>query len=250
MLPTLLLFAIGVVSGLSSGLFGIGGALIGTPLLRVIVNMPPIYALATPLPVALPSAITGAIAYWRRGFVDRKLAQQAILIAVPMTIAGSFLTHWTSGMVLMAATAAMLITVAVLMLRKGPKDHRPGGKPTPFRIAIVSGTAGFIAGFLAIGGGTFLVPAFVRWLGVPMHQAIATSLVCVAAFAVPGTIVHAALGHIDWSAAFMLVFGTIPGSLLGAHLALRIKSRLLEILFGGLVTVFGAWFLVRTLCAQ
>jgi uncharacterized membrane protein YfcA len=242
------LIVVGLITGVSSGLFGIGGALIGTPLLRVVAQLPPLLALATPLPVAIPSAISGAVAYWRRGLVDTVLAVQTLRVAVPMTLLGSALTHWTSGAVLMAITALVLLYVAWSML------HTPTLESTqqrsPRRIALASAVAGFAAGFLAIGGGIVLVPVYVRWLGVPIHRALATSLVCVATMALPGTIVHAALGHIDWPAAALLAIAALPASALGAQLALRIKSRTLERTYAALLSAFGLWFLVRTLSGQ
>lgn len=77
-----LLLAVGMVTGFSSGLFGIGGSLIGTPLLRVVVQMPPLFALATPLPVVIPSALSGAATYWRQGLVNRALVIETLRIAL------------------------------------------------------------------------------------------------------------------------------------------------------------------------
>ncbi|MCX7930573.1 MAG: sulfite exporter TauE/SafE family protein [Chlorobi bacterium] len=245
------LVAVGAITGLCSGLFGIGGALIGTPLLRMVVGMAPLLSLATPLPVSIPSALSGTIAYWRRGMVERSLTLQTLRAALPMTLVGSVLTHWTSGTVLMVATACAVFYVAIAMLRRPPQTNNAlAASNSPLRITLATGFAGFIAGFLAIGGGMVLVPVFVRWLGVPIHRALATSLVCVAALAVPGTIVHGVLGHIDWQAAAVLAVASIPASQLGARLALRFPSRPLEIVYGGLLVLFGVWFLVRTLVAS
>ncbi len=247
---TVLLLAVGMITGISSGLFGIGGALIGTPLLRVLANMPPLFALATPLPVAIPSALSGALTYWRRGLVDKALTLQTLRIAVPMTIAGAMVTHWTGGTLLMAATALVLLYVAISMLRPLPRTAEHSVRLSPKRLAVASAIAGFTAGFLAIGGGIVLVPVFVRWLGVPVHRALATSLVCVAAMAIPGTVVHALLGHIDWMAVLVIAIAALPGSVLGARIALRLKSRTLEVLYGTFLAIFGVWFLVRTLSGQ
>lgn len=245
-----LLLAVGMVTGFSSGLFGIGGSLIGTPLLRVVVQMPPLFALATPLPVVIPSALSGAATYWRQGLVNRALVIETLRIALPATIVGSLLTHWTSGTLLMAATAGVLLYVAATMLHPNRKAQSATYRNASFRVSAASAAAGFIAGFLAIGGGVVLVPVFVRWFGLPIHQALATSLVCVAAMAIPGTIVHGILGHIDWRAAVILAVATLPTAALGARTALALKSRVLERAYGVLLSVFGIWFLIRTLSSQ
>ena len=66
-----------------------------------------------------------------------------------------------------------------------------------------------------------MVPAFVQLARMEVKSAVATSLVCVGAFAIPGTITHALLGHIDWRVAIALIIGVIPGARLGAALAIR-----------------------------
>ena len=62
-----------------------------------------------------------------------------------------------------------------------------------------------------------MVPAFSAWLGIPLKETIATSLACVGIFAMPGTITHAVLGHIDWAFAIPLCIGVIPGARIGAQ---------------------------------
>jgi|GEM_PF-1982626 uncharacterized membrane protein YfcA len=168
---------VGIITGLSSGLFGIGGALIGTPLLRVLAEMPPLLAIATPLPVAIPSAVSGAVMYWR-GYVDRDLVSKTLRIALPMTVIGSLVTHWTPGVWLMVTTAVVLVYTGIAMVRKRSREGLNVAVSSNRRINVSISVAGFLAGFLVIGGGIVLVPVYVRWLGVPIHRALATSLVC------------------------------------------------------------------------
>jgi|DewCreStandDraft_2_1066082.scaffolds.fasta_scaffold00838_20 hypothetical protein len=244
------LLVVGLLTGFSSGLFGIGGALIGTPLLRIIGQLPPLLALATPLPVAIPSAVSGALAYWKRGLVDRVLAWRTLRVALPMTLLGSVITHWTPGSVLMVTTAVVLIYVAISMIRRQRQLPANDTPASSMRVTIAAGIAGFAAGFLAIGGGIVLVPVYIRWLRVPVHRALATSLVCVTAMALPGTLVHGMLGHIAWDAAGLVALTAIPASWLGARLALQLKGRTLELSYGILLAAFGVWFFVRSLAAQ
>ena len=72
-----------------------------------------------------------------------------------------------------------------------------------------------------MGGGIVMVPLFNQWMKMTLKQAIATSLVCVGLFAIPGTITHAALGHIDWRFAFFLTLGVIPGARIGSRLTVQ-----------------------------
>jgi uncharacterized membrane protein YfcA len=89
--------------------------------------------------------------------------------------------------------------------------------------------AGGLSGLLGIGGGVVLIPAFAGWLRLPIKVAVATSLVCVGIFAVPGTITHAALGEIDWSFAVPLSLAVIPGARLGSHLTIQATDRTLRL---------------------
>ena len=94
----------------------------------------------------------------------------------------------------------------------------------------------------------FVVAAFARqialfvttMLGMPLKRALGTSLVLIAVIAIPGTIVHAALGHIDWEIAFVLVLGVIPGARLGASIALGTRERTLRLLVGSFLFLVAA----------
>ena len=89
--------------------------------------------------------------------------------------------------------------------------------------------AGALSGLLGIGGGVIMVPAFVQLARMEVKSAVATSLVCVGAFAIPGTITHALLGHIDWRVAIALIIGVIPGARIGAAIAIRSTDRRLRV---------------------
>jgi uncharacterized membrane protein YfcA len=89
-----------------------------------------------------------------------------------------------------------------------------------------------LSGLLGIGGGILMVPAFTGWVRLNIKTALATSLVCVGVLAIPGTITHALLGHIDWSFALPLSVGVVPGAQLGAHLTINASDRTVRILVG------------------
>jgi uncharacterized protein len=76
------------------------------------------------------------------------------------------------------------------------------------------------------------VPLVTTMLGMPLKRALGTSLVLIAIVAVPGTIVHAALGHIDWSIFAVLAIGVVPGARIGANIALGTRERTLRLMVG------------------
>jgi uncharacterized protein len=246
---------IGAIIGFSSGLFGIGGALIATPLLKLLLDMPPMLALATPLPAALPSAIAGSVAYYKGGLIDFAIVRRVLLTALPANILGTWLTVWVSGEWMMIATGGFMMLVGATFFVRGwllKEADSPDAALTLARdrrgkmlVLVTGAVAGFLAGFLAIGGGLVMVPAFVRILKMRFKQASATSLFCVAVLSVPASIGHFWLGHIDWRVALGLTVAAVPMAYLGARAAIRLRNQALERIYGTFMVAFAVYFLVR-----
>lgn len=110
-------------------------------------------------------------------------------------------------------------------------------------LVLVAVAVGFAGGLLANSGGFLLAPLLIAVVKLPIRSALATSLAASAVLAIPGTIVHAALGHIDWT--LVAVFGatSVPLSMLGARVALRIDAARLERFYGAMLIVLGGGFL-------
>src|SRR4029077_5307230 len=100
---------------------------------------------------------------------------------------------------------------------------RDGDATVPKILAVV-GAVGFVSGLLGNSGGFLLAPLFMSVLGMPIHRALGTSLVLAMCLAIPGTIVHAWLGHIDWSLTLAFGVASAPAAAAGANLALRTKA--------------------------
>ena len=249
MLNSILTILIGLFTGFASGLLGIGGSALGTPLLRLLLGVPPLIALATPMPVMLPSAISGGIAYVRERKVDYKLAGWMLLAAVPMTWIGATVTAYLSPVFLMVLTGIFLIFVGISFIIRGfilkPVEYPvpPTGLVDKPKALLFGAMGGFLAGLLAIGGGIIYVPVILRFFGRSMKVALATSLAVVTVVAIPGSIRHQMLGHIDWIIVGLLSVAVIPASFLGAKLALRLRNQTLERIFGICTVVFGIYFL-------
>ncbi len=241
----LLTILIGAFVGVASGLFGIGGSLIATPMLRAIVGLAPLLALASPFPAIIPSSVSGSIVYARQKLIDPGVVKLTLIAGFPAVVAGSYTTKLVEGNALMVLTGLFLVFVGGTFMVRGwlLKEDTHEYKPHATRIVPIAVFAGFLAGFLAIGGGIVFVPAYVRLLRMPLKQAIATSLLCVGCFAIPGTIIHATLGHIDWIVALVMAVTVIPFSHLGARLAVNIRNRTLERIYGVFIMSFALWFI-------
>jgi uncharacterized membrane protein YfcA len=256
-MTTIVTLVIGAIIGLSSGLFGIGGALLSTPILKIWLNLPPLIALATPLPAAIPAAISGSIAFARNGLIRFDVAWRVLLVALPMTVVGAYLTTVVPASLLMIATGLVLCYSAGTFIRRGFRKGRSSEVESPTSaetggrlggLALASGAlAGFTSGFLAIGGGIILIPVLLKVVGLTMKQTIATSLFCVAVLAIPGVIVHHFAGHIDWHVALLLSASVIPFSYLGARLTTRLRAVTVERVYGIVMMIFAIYFIIKNI---
>ncbi len=243
---TLVHILIGISIGLSSGLFGIGGALVSTPLLKIFGGLSALLALGSPLPASIPSAISGSYAYYKHQLIDLRVAGWVLVSAIPANIVFSYSSRYVQGDVLMICTAAVMMYVAgtfvvrAWLLKEDVVHPMRTGVLPLLSVGLITG---LFSGLLAIGGGIVMVPTFVRIIRMPLKNALATSLLCVAALALPGTIVHAALGHVDWTVSLILALSSIPFSIVGARLALRLRNEHLERIYGAFMLSFALYFL-------
>jgi uncharacterized protein len=112
-----------------------------------------------------------------------------------------------------------------------PVEEIPGRpiRPPGGALALTGLGAGFASGLLGIGGGVVLVPVMTGFLGMPLKRTVGTSLVVIAFMVIPGTIVHAILGHIDWAIFLWLSLGVVPGAVVGSRWTLRARERTLRL---------------------
>ncbi|MGH2539397.1 MAG: sulfite exporter TauE/SafE family protein [Actinomycetota bacterium] len=233
----LLALSVGLVAGVLSGVFGVGGGIVMTPGLQTVLGASPIVALATPLPVILPTALTGALTYRKAGEIDERAALWMIGPGVLASILGALLTTLVDTHLLLVITAALLGYQAVSIVRVRRSRGRRTLDPTSLTFMGIGLFAGFTSGLLGIGGGLVMVPLMAGWLGMPLKRALGTSLLAIVALVIPGTIVHAALGHIDWPLFLVVTLGAVPGARLGANLALGARERTLRLLVGGFLLI-------------
>lgn len=246
--------ALGIFTGAMSGAFGVGGAVLSTPGIRAL-GVAPLLAVGSTLPSVLPSAISGSLRYHREGLIDWRAVRLTLPTGLLAAVAGAALSSVVpgDGHLLMLLTAALLAFTAHQMYASAQKTKREAllelddeGEPekrTPLSFALVGALAGMLSGLLGIGGGVVMVPAFHSISGMKVKAAIATSLVCVAGFAVPGTVTHAVKGNIDWRVAAALTVFVIPGARIGSLLTVRsndVRLRLAVAFFLGVVSLIYA----------
>src|SRR5581483_6236551 len=197
---------IGLAVGFIAGLFGKGGSAVATPLLHA-AGVPAFVAVAAPLPATVPSTLAASWAYARAHLVDRRILAWSAGFGLPATALGALATRWIDGELLVRASELVVAGLGIrFLLRPGsPTEKAAEAPPDRARLAVVATLVGVASGLLANSGGFLLAPLYLGVLRMPIKRAFATSLAVASLLAVPGTLVHWALGHIDW--AVVAVFG-------------------------------------------
>lgn len=242
----------GAVVGVLFGLFGVGGSSFATPILALL-GVPPLLAVASPLPSTLASAFAGLRGYAKQKHVDWRVARLSIAGGLPGTVVGSLLSRVVGGHVLLIISGLILVIVGVRVLRplsdeaSDKADRRRGN---PWIVLGGAAAVGLFTGLLANGGGFLLVPMFLLVLGLTMPVSAGTSLAVIAVLSIPTLITHASLGQIDWPVALAFAAGSIPASYLGSQLAPRINADRLKKAFGWMLIAFAIYFVFRQLTAR
>ncbi|HEX2655504.1 MAG TPA: sulfite exporter TauE/SafE family protein [Xanthobacteraceae bacterium] len=272
-----LVFFMGAAVGFVSGMFGIGGGFLMTPLL-IFIGISPAVAVASMASHIAASSFSGVLTYWRRGAVDTALAFMLLAGGIIGTASGVWLfsvlravgqldlTIGLSYVTLLTIVGAMMIVEslrALLRARKGkPAEIRRPGSHTwihglPFKIrfkqskiyvsAIPVWVIGFLIGFIGavmgIGGGFLLVPALIYLMRVPTNVVIGTSMVLTLVTMASATVMHAATNHlVDAVLALILMVGGVIGAQFGARAGQKIRGEQLRLLLGMLVLLVGLRF--------
>jgi hypothetical protein len=156
--------------------------------------------------------------------------------------AGSTLGKAVDAGVLMIAFAAAMALVGLSMLRGRSSVAQEEPVLTPviaLRLAVAGVVAGGASGFFGIGGGFLIVPGLMLAAGMPMINAVASSLVSVSVFAGTTAANYAVSGYVLWDVAICMIAGGAAGALIGARLARRLSRHreTLQRIFGGTVIV-------------
>ena len=232
----LVAIAIGIVSGVSSGAFGIGGGVVNKPLLRVFLRATPGFVIGSPILAQFLGAALGSISYFKKRMINFRL----VWLATPFAIAGTILGAWLTSFLNLGHVMVFLVLVVLWtgskMIAKSftVEAHEPQERTAAsiYKVAPTAFAAGTVAGLLGVGGGFLLVPAFNIVLKREIKECIASSLVVVTLTAIPNGIIHWALGHIDWNLAFSLLVGQMIGVWFGTIFTTRSHRKLVYFLFG------------------
>jgi len=231
--------------GVTFGLFGAGGSAFATPILALM-GVPPVLAVASPLPALLPSSVMGAREYLKVGMLDRRIARIAVLAGLPAVVVGALVGRMIGGDALLVFSGFVLFGIGVRMVlptRPGHAAKRDLRAQHTATVAVLAAGAAFLAGMLANGGGFLLVPLFVLGLGFTAARAAGTALVAAVALVVPTLLAHWMLGDIDWMVAGTFALGMVPASMVGARYGTKLPDVVTRTMFGSALLLFSVFFL-------
>jgi uncharacterized membrane protein YfcA len=272
-----LVLAMGLAVGFISGMFGIGGGFLMTPLL-IFIGIAPAVAVASVTSHIAASSCSGLVTYWRRRAVDLALGLMLLAGGILGTAVGVWLftvlrsldqldlTIGLSYVALLTVVGGLMITESVQAIireqRGKPAMPRRGGSHTwlhklPLKMrfkrskiyvsAVPVWLIGFIIGFagaiLGIGGGFLLVPMLIYFLRVPTATVIGTSMMLTLITMASATVMHAVTNHlVDAVLALILMVGGVIGAQFGARAGQNMRGERLRLLLGLLVLAVGLRF--------
>ncbi len=263
-----LLLGLGGLVGILSGMFGVGGGFLMTPLLFFI-GIPPAVAVATEANQIVASSFSGVLAHLRRKTVDLKMG----VVLLIGGLVGAALGVQVFRMLREVGQVDLLISLSYVVflgiigglmflesLRAIRRSKRPGPKPKikrhtwihglPFKMRfrtsnlyisvipplIVGALVGVLAAIMGVGGGFIMVPAMIYVLGMPTKVVVGTSLFQIIFVTGFTTLMHATQNHtVDAMLALLLLIGGVVGAQIGARIGVRMKAEQLRILLALMV---------------
>ena len=264
-----LILGIGGIVGFLSGMFGVGGGFLITPLLFFI-GVPPAVAVATGANQVVASSVSGVLAQLKRKAVDFRMGFVLFLGGVGGSAIGIWVFAWMKAMgqvdlfvqlsyvLFLGLIGAMMLQESARALLRSRKPNAPvrrahvhnwvHGLPLKMKFRasglyisvippiLVGALVGFLAAIMGVGGGFIMVPAMIYLLGMPTKVVVGTSLFQIIFVTAFTTVMHAVTSQtVDMMLALLLIFGGVIGAQIGARVGLRLKAEHLRILLSLLV---------------
>ena len=247
--------ASGALVGFSLGLIGGGGSILAVPLMVYVVGVSDAHvAIGTSAIAVAANAALNLSNHARGGTVRWSSAIPFAAAGVIGAFVGAVFGKMLDGRKLLALFAVLMLVIAVLMLRSrsraglGAVSMSWENMPAIIGLGLLTG---ILSGFFGIGGGFLIVPALMLATGMPIINAISSSLVAVTAFGLSTAASYAWSGLVSWELAGLFIAGGFSGGLIGTRLG-RILSEqrgVLNVVFAVVIIVVAVYMLARNLLA-
>ncbi|MGB3238504.1 MAG: sulfite exporter TauE/SafE family protein [Geitlerinemataceae cyanobacterium] len=249
----LLLLLLGILTGVTSGVLGIGGGLLMVPALMVF-GVPILPATATSLVGVLLSSVSGTLQNWRTGELQIGLSLLLALGGIPMAQVGAVLGDRLPASILAFSFAGLqLVAIYLMGLRRQLGERKLGDKEILkvdttsdfLKILGIGLIAGFLSGLFGVGGGLVIVPLQMLFLSIPIKPAVRNSLGAIVLIAASGLIRHAYNGNVLWIPGICLGIGGIVGAQLGTRILPKLSPRVVNLLFRLLLLGMAGYTIVK-----
>jgi uncharacterized protein len=240
---------IGFLIGLSLGLLGGGGSILTVPALVYLVGQTPQAAIATSLAIVGANSMVGAAFHNRRGTLNWQVALLFGASGMVFAFLAAGFSRIVPPALLMVLFGVLMLVVGWLMLK--PRGERlplaVGETHSPVRVLLAGAGVGVLTGLLGVGGGFLIVPALVMLVGLPISQAVGTSLVIIAANSLAGFIGHFEFSRFDARLVLVFVIAGAVGAYTGVRLANVLPANRLRQAFAIFVMALAVLLLIDNL---
>ncbi len=282
-IDALLLLGLGGMVGFLSGMFGVGGGFLMTPLL-IFIGVPPAVAVGTEANQVVAASVSGALAHWRRGSVDIRMGLVLLIGGFIGSTLGVWLFTFLRGIgqidfVIAVSYVLFLGIIGTLMViestRAWFRNRRQSSRPRklhhhnwlhglPFKMRFrrsklyisallplgIGVVVGILAAIMGVGGGFIMVPAMIYLLGMPTSVVVGTSLFQIVFVTANVTFLQAVNNQtVDIVLALLLIIGSVIGAQFGARVSTRLRGEQMRIVLGLIVLavcIRVAWTLIAT----
>jgi len=247
--------ASGALVGFSLGLIGGGGSILAVPLMVYVVGVADAHvAIGTSAIAVAVNAALNLSNHARGGTVRWSCALTFAAAGIIGAFVGAIFGKLLDGKKLLALFALLMLVIAVLMLRTRSRPGLPEAQMSWDNMPAIVGlglATGTLSGFFGIGGGFLIVPSLMLATGMPIINAVSSSLVAVTAFGLTTAASYAWSGLISWQLAGLFIGGGLLGGLVGTRSARLLSERrgALNIVFAAVIIAVAIYMLVRNLTA-
>jgi uncharacterized protein len=239
--------ALGFGIGISLGLLGGGGSILTVPALVYLIGQTPQAAVTTSLAIVGANSVVGAYFHSANGSLNWRVALMFGGAGMGVAYLAAGLSHLFTPAALLVMFALLMVSISIIMLLQHKKVER-GTHQAGWPVIIGAGASvGLLTGILGVGGGFLIVPALVMLVGLPMYQAVGTSLVIIAANSLAGFIGHLEASLFDTTLTVIFVATGLAGTYAGSRLAQRVPAQRLKQVFAVFVLVLALYLLADNL---
>ena len=243
----------GSLVGFSLGLVGGGGSILAVPLMIYLVGVPSAHvAIGTSALAVAANAAANLVSHARMGTVKWRCASVFAATGVVGAFGGSSLSKIVDGPKLLALFAILMLIVASIMFARRSGAGDPGvrlNRENFPKLVLAGLLTGAFSGFFGIGGGFLIVPGLMFAAGLPIINAVGSSLLVVTAFGATAALNYATSGLVDWRLAAMFIAGGVVGGLVGGRVARTLGGMRgsLNAIFAGVIFLVAIYMLARSI---